>query len=124
MAFDSRDPEARPWVQWTASERERLETPDGPVETWLSVTEVQADRVRIVGHNRFLETGDVLDSESVLRFRTHAELRRSLGQAGFELSQIYGDWQRRPFREGDPVMIFVAQRPGSVYGLDTPCIPR
>src|SRR5690606_24307642 len=46
LAFDSRNPGAREWERWNReSTHQRLETPYGPVETWLEVVSVEHDRV-------------------------------------------------------------------------------
>jgi hypothetical protein len=49
---------------------------------------------------------------SALRFRGEAELARSLGDAGFAVERVYGDWDRRPASPTSRELIVVARRVG------------
>ncbi|GAB4201543.1 MAG: hypothetical protein OHK0022_23690 [Roseiflexaceae bacterium] len=88
----------------------RLDTPFGPVESWLELLSVGPGRVYFQAHNRFSATGEVLTASSELRFRTLAELTASLADAGFTIEQVYGDWQRGRFTSTSRIMVFVARR--------------
>lgn len=58
LAFESRSPDDRGWERWNPKTTfARLETPHGPVETWLEVVGVEMGRVHFVGHNLFKNTG-------------------------------------------------------------------
>lgn len=111
LAFESRSPDDRGWERWNPKTTfARLETPHGPVETWLEVVGVENGRVHFVGHNLFKNTGEDLVVTSTLRFRSHKEISSSLSRAGFTVVQVYGDWQRGPLTHTSQVMIFVACR--------------
>nr|WP_184027501.1 class I SAM-dependent methyltransferase [Deinococcus budaensis] len=111
LAFESRNPEAREWEGWTREATfERTDSPDGPLECWLEVVEVEEGRVHFVGHNLFTETGEHLVVNSELRFRSQAELTQSLVGAGFTVEQVYGDWRWGPLIPASRVMVFVARR--------------
>ena len=111
LAFESRKPEARGWLRWTPERtRRRVETPEGTVEAWWQVTEVSGDLVRSEIRYRFESTGEELVSSNVIRFRSRADLERSLGEAGFTVRTVYGDWDRSALDGGSPEMIFVAVR--------------
>jgi hypothetical protein len=51
-----------------------------------------------------------LAADSILRFRTEAELRDSLAAAGFTVEAVYGGWSREPVGAGDGELIVVASR--------------
>lgn len=117
LAFDGRNPAAREWEQWTkANTCQRLETPHGPVETWLEGVAVEEDRVRLEGHNLFLATGETIVAPSTLRFRTAEELVRSLERAGFVVEAMYGDWRRSPLTPESRTIITIARRDGGDDG--------
>jgi SAM-dependent methyltransferase len=112
LAFESRNPAARGWETWG----NRMTTVDpvaGPVERWGEVHDVSGDVVSGRMHVRFLRDGDelVVDGPQ-LRFRSVDELRLSLNEAGFAVTQAYGDWDRRPVDAGSPEIILVAAKRG------------
>jgi SAM-dependent methyltransferase len=111
LAFESRNPEDRAWERWNREATYmRLDSPHGPVETWLEVVSVANGRVRLEGHNIFTATGEVVVARSELRFRSAAELTASLLDAGFAVQHVYGDWQHGSLQVGSRIMAFVARR--------------
>lgn len=113
LAFDSRNPAAREWERWTKENtHQRLETPFGPVETWLEVVAVDGDLVRIEGYNRFLESGELVVAPSTLRFRRAEEISDSLERAGFAVEHMYGDWRRGPLKPESASIVAIARRKG------------
>lgn len=111
LAFESRNPDARAWLAWTPeASRQRLDTPLGTVDVWSDLTEVVGDLVRYDIHYRFASDGDELVSSNVLRFRSQAELERSLADAGFFVRDVFGDWDRSRVSAQSPELIFVATR--------------
>jgi SAM-dependent methyltransferase len=111
LAFESRNPNARAWLAWTPeASRQRLDTPLGAVDVWSDLTEVVGDLVHYDIHYRFASDGEELISSNVLRFRSQAELERSLADAGFEVRDVFGDWDRSAVGARSPELIFVATR--------------
>ncbi|HEX5158953.1 MAG TPA: class I SAM-dependent methyltransferase [Ktedonobacterales bacterium] len=111
LAFESRNPDAHAWEQWThGATYERIDSPFGPMERWLELVRVGKDRVRFEGHNIFTATGEVVVVGSELRFRSQAELTDSLSSVGFTVEDVYGDWDGSPFTSAVRLMIFVASR--------------
>ena len=111
LAFESRNPAAQAWLAWTPeASRQRLDTPLGAVEVWSELYEVARDLVRYDIHYRFASDGEELISSNVLRFRSQAELERSLTDAGFSVRDVFGDWDRSPVSAQSPELIFVATR--------------
>ncbi|MFV1990320.1 MAG: SAM-dependent methyltransferase, partial [Acidimicrobiales bacterium] len=58
------------------------------VESWVEVTDVSTPIVSFRRTFRFVDDGDVLISESTLRFRERAEIETSLGAAGFTVRDV------------------------------------
>ncbi|MCW3820689.1 methyltransferase domain-containing protein [Micromonospora sp. DR5-3] len=113
LAFDSRDPAARRWERWTPSaSRRRLTLPDGAVvDARTELTEVRDGLVSYVHHYRWPD-GVELSSPGTLRFRTEAELRASLADAGFTVERVYGGWAGEPVGASDDGELIVVARAG------------
>lgn len=112
LVFDSRNPRVEAWRAWKPEpSRTRVEdTPWGPVDVWFQSAEARGDLVQYEIHYRFVHSGEELVSANVLRFRTEAELTQALAAEGFEVREVFGDWDRNPLTETSPEMIFVATR--------------
>lgn len=111
LVFDGRDPRAREWERWNpVDSRRRVTLADGGVvSAWTEVTEVEAATVTIsFTHHSTLPDGTKLRSAASLRFRTEAEVRSSLRQAGFSITAIYGGWGREPVGAGDGELLVIA----------------
>lgn len=111
IAFESRDPRARAWERWTPAHRIVVDDPAaGPIETWSDAAPMVAGVVDYANHYRFLRTGEELVSPARLRFRTSAELERSLTRTGFTIERLDGAWDGRPVGDDTPELIVVASR--------------
>ncbi|HWS81842.1 MAG TPA: class I SAM-dependent methyltransferase [Rubrobacter sp.] len=118
IAFESRNPLVQPWankmikdhVDWPAqtSRRRVDDSMAGRIEWWTEILEIEDDRVRTAIHYLFTRSGEVLVSNNELRFRTRAELSRSLSDAGFSVESVFGDWDSRPADVASRELIFVA----------------
>lgn len=108
LVFESRRPEDEAWRRWTREATwTRADLPGGErVEHWVEVTDVHPGIVSFRGTFIFEPGGDTYTSDSTLRFRTDAELSRSLGEAGFEVEGLR-EAPDRPARE----YVFIARRP-------------
>lgn len=111
LVFETRDPERRAWTRWTPElTRERSTGPDGVVSVgWVEVTSVDDGLVTFDGHT-VLDDGVDRVSSSTLRFRSRDEVERSLDSAGFDVVDVYGDWDRSPVGPQTSELIVVARR--------------
>jgi SAM-dependent methyltransferase len=109
LVFESRRPERRAWLEWTPERSiARAVVPGvGPVEAWVEVTDVRDSLVSFRWTFSFGSDGEVLTSDSTLRFRSRQELGDSLTTAGFSVEDVR-DAPDRPGRE----FVFLARRPG------------
>ena len=102
LVLETRDPNREGWREWTP-EQTRTRIDDVVAEAEL--TGVDLPFVSFRWTFRFPATGDVLTSDSTLRFRTEAEVAASLRAAGFDVIDVR-DAPDRPGRE----LVFVATR--------------
>jgi SAM-dependent methyltransferase len=106
FAFETRDPTVEAWREWNREHTyRRVDIANvGVVETWLDVTEVAGPLVSFRGTCR-LADGEMLTSESTLRFRSREEVAESLVVAGLTVAGVR-DAPDRPGRE----FVFIATR--------------
>jgi SAM-dependent methyltransferase len=107
FVFETRDPESRAWEGWTeARTRTMSEVPGvGAVERWVELTEVSLPLVSFRWTYVFASDGQVLTSDSTLRFPSRSEVQESLAASGYALDEVR-DAPDRPGRE----FVFVARR--------------
>ncbi|MCW2137230.1 class I SAM-dependent methyltransferase [Actinoplanes cyaneus] len=109
LIFDSGDPAFEPWALWNP--RDSLRTvplPDGAARAWSEAAEVEPNVWHVTERYRFPD-GRELANSATLRFRTEAQLRDSLREAGFRVDRVYGGWGREPVGlSGDGEFIVIA----------------
>jgi len=109
LVFETRDPAYRAWEQWNRSASySRTEIREvGRVESWVEVTDLSGPLVSFRGTWVFASDGQVLTSDSTLRFRERDEVEASLIQHGYAVDEVR-DAPDRPGRE----LVFLARREG------------
>ncbi|MDQ6659181.1 MAG: class I SAM-dependent methyltransferase [Actinomycetota bacterium] len=108
LVFETRDPARKSWLEWGREHSHAtVDLPGiGGVETWCDVLEVTGALVTFRWTNIFASDGEVITSDSTLRFRDRDELKKSLHDNGFAVDEVR-DAPDRPGRE----FVFVATRP-------------
>ncbi|MCN9244296.1 class I SAM-dependent methyltransferase [Streptomyces sp. RY43-2] len=108
LVFETRDPARRAWEEWNREASRRVtEIPGvGAVETWVEVTDVSGPLVTFRSTYVFAADGQVLTSDSTLRFRQRDEVEAELTAQGYLLEAVR-DAPDRPGRE----FVFLARRP-------------
>jgi hypothetical protein len=109
LLLESRVPERQAWREWDREHTwTRADIPGvGVVETWCDLTGVAGDLVSFRWTHVFEADGEVLTSDSTLRFRSRVEIEASLTNAGLTVVEVR-DAPDRPGREH----VFVARRTG------------
>jgi SAM-dependent methyltransferase len=109
LVLETRDPAFRGWEEWTRDQSHRLVEVEGvgEVEKWVELTEVALPLVSFRATFVFRATGDVLTSDSTLRFRPRDELEVQLRALGYTIDEVR-DAPDRPGRE----FVFFARRAG------------
>ena len=109
LVFETRDPAFRGWEEWNRDQSYRVAEIEGvgEVENWVELTEVALPLVSFRATFVFRASGDVLTSDSTLRFRHRDEVEAQLRALGYCVDEVR-DAPDRPGRE----LVFFARRPG------------
>jgi hypothetical protein len=105
--FETRDPAVRAWEEWNreASYSDTEIAGVGAVRRWVEMTEVRGALVTFRWTWVFASDGEVLTSDSTLRFRERDEVEAGLMANGYVVEEVR-DAPDRPGRE----FVFVARR--------------
>jgi len=108
LVFEARDPARRAWEEWNqAASRRSTELPGvGAVESWIELTNVSLPLVSFRKTWIFASDGQVLTSDSTLRFREREQVEAELIAAGYAVHEVRG----APDRPGQE-FVFLAGRP-------------
>ncbi len=108
LMFETRVPARRAWEEWNRERSCRVtDVPGvGGVESWVEVTDVSLPLVTFRWTYVFAVDGQVLTSESTLRFREREEAEADLTAQGY----VVDDVREAPDRPGRE-FVFVARRP-------------
>lgn len=109
LAFESRNPAARAWETWASEEPTTRDTMHGPLREWCEVEERHGGQVMLRFFNRFEATGELVEQDELLTFRSRDLLTAQLAAAGFAVTAVWGDWRRTPFDGSQAVMVFEAE---------------
>jgi hypothetical protein len=106
--FETRVPARRAWREWNRAASHRVTDVQGvgAVESWVEVIDVSGPLVTFRGTWVFASDGEVLTSDSTLRFREREEVEATLVAHGYEVAEVR-DAPDRPGRE----FVFFALRP-------------
>ena len=107
LVFETRDPRYEAWTAWTRTASYEVTEIDGvgAVENWADLTAVNLPLVTFRWTFVFPD-GDVLISDSTLRFRERDEVEAALAAQGY----VVGDVRGAPDRPGRE-FVFLARRP-------------
>ncbi|WP_129843428.1 class I SAM-dependent methyltransferase [Streptomyces sp. RFCAC02] len=108
LVFETRDPARGAWEEWTRENSYRVtEIPAiGSVESWVDLIEVSLPLVTFRWTYVFAADGQVMTSDSTLRFRERAEVETDLVAHGYAVEDVR-DAPDRPGKE----FVFLARRP-------------
>ncbi|AZP18739.1 class I SAM-dependent methyltransferase [Streptomyces aquilus] len=108
LVFETRNPARRAWEEWNRETSYAVtEVPGtGRVESWVELLDVTGPLVTFRWTYVFTADGQVLTSDSTLRFRERGEVEAELAAEGYTLDDVR-DAPDRPGRE----FVFVARRP-------------
>jgi hypothetical protein len=106
LVFETRDPAVEAWREWNRVDSHSVDEIDGvgAVENWAELTDVSLPLVTFRWTFVFPD-GEVLTSDSTLRFRERDEVEASLVAHGYVVEEVRGA-PDRPGRE----FVFFARR--------------
>lgn len=107
LVFEARDPAKEAWKGWNREQSyQKITAPGvGTVEFWTELVHIALPLVTFRHVYVFQADGQVMTSDSTLRFRTRAEITETLSQAQFTVESVR-DAPDRPGLE----IVFVAYR--------------
>ena len=108
LVFETRDPAKRAWQEWSRAASHKITEIEGvgAVESWVEVIDVSGPLVTFRWTGTFASDGQVLTSDSTLRFRERDEVEATLVAHGYAVEQVRG----APDRPGKE-FVFFALRP-------------
>jgi len=111
FAFESRNPAARAWEEWTPARALQVTDAEGRSVTVSLEVEAPFDGRSVGFAQTFRSAGwdAPLVSRSVLRFIDAAGIARLLGEAGFTIEAQYGDFDRRPLTAESREIVTIAR---------------
>jgi SAM-dependent methyltransferase len=107
LVFETRDPAFRGWEEWNRAASYRVAEVEGvgTVEHWVELTDVSMPLVSFRSTWVFASDGQVLTSDSTLRFRERDEVVETLEAHAYSVVDVR-DAPDRPGRE----LVFLARR--------------
>lgn len=112
FAFETRNPSDCDWYD-TDWERWRTFTDQNghTVDGWVKSTYDQQHLLEHLAFRRTVrETGETVEVETLLRYTDVEQLNRRLADAGFTVTEQYGNWMRHPLIYDSPEIITVCQK--------------
>ncbi|WP_431802782.1 class I SAM-dependent methyltransferase [Microbacterium sp. bgisy203] len=109
LAFETRNPDARAWEDWSSPTRSTRHTRHGELIEWMTAEEIAPGTVRIEASNYFVEADETVIDRFDLVFRDLETVSRDLEAAGFDVEAVSGDGLETPFEGSAPLMVFVAR---------------
>jgi SAM-dependent methyltransferase len=108
LVLETRDPARRAWEEWNRAASYKVTEIEGigAVESWVEVIDVRGALVTFRWTGVFASDGQVLTSDSMLRFRERDEVEATLVAHGYAVKEVR-DAPDRPGRE----FVFFALRP-------------
>jgi SAM-dependent methyltransferase len=112
FAFETRNPLAREWERWTPDKFAEVSDASGAVVRMSRevLTPIKGDLVSFTHTFTSPDWDHPQVSRSTLRFVDANSLRSFLSDAGLEIAEQFGDWNRRALTANSPEIITLAKR--------------
>jgi SAM-dependent methyltransferase len=112
FAFETRNPLARVWEDWTPANAAEVTDADGVIVRMAHEVEtpVEGDVVRFTTTFTSPSWDRPQASQSALRFLEAASLSRYLADAGLVIEDQFGDWSGNLLSDASPEIITIARR--------------
>jgi SAM-dependent methyltransferase len=111
LAFESRNPGARGWERWNREQTlQTVQTDDGQIDLWHETVDVDLPRETYRTLTVHRRTAERTESSETQAFRDESTLRRSLAAVGFDVRDLYGDWQHGPVSRESRELVVIARK--------------
>lgn len=112
--FDSRNPVAREWEEWTPDQSRRIinDPQLGKVEAWNDVRYDEAAGIATYGTFYRSVSGEEWSAEASIRFSSQQHIAALADDAGLVVDQWLGDWTGQPFQPASPEIIAIGRLRG------------
>lgn len=112
LGFDTRDPDARGWEAWTKKHSHRIvRLPEGDVQHWYQTTHVDEETGLVdFGAHEISREGIERIEPSRIRFRSQAQIRAMLLDAGLTIDNVFGGYNSEPVGQGVGALVVTAHR--------------
>ena len=108
--FETRNPAAREWEAWPRRFARRIVVDGDSFEMTTEIDAVDGELVTFTHTYTSPAWAAPRTSQSTLRFLPAASLACFLADAGLEVVEQYGDWDRSPIADTSPEIITLARR--------------
>jgi SAM-dependent methyltransferase len=110
FAFETRNPSARAWEQWTDKRPFTFTDASGATVRMVRQVTRPFDGRTVSFSHTFTKAGwdGPQISHSTLRFLDATSLASFLTEAGFVIEDQFGDWDRQPLTDASPEIIIIA----------------
>ncbi len=111
FVFETRNPLARAWEEWTPEKAGSVVSPTGETIGMFRTVDAVADGC-VFFHHTFTSPGWAAPrvSHSTLRFLDAGQVAAFLSEAGFVIERQFGDWNGGPFTAASREIITLARR--------------
>lgn len=107
FVFESRNP-GHPWATEWHGRSVSYESPGGVVNESIEVLDASRSFVEFV--TRYQLVNETVTSHSKLRFFSRSEIENMIAEAGLQVSDSYGGWDRSVLSDCAKEMIFIVRR--------------
>jgi SAM-dependent methyltransferase len=119
FVFETRDPQGSPWEEWDGMSFTAVNPEDGGVvSVSYKIISVTGDVVQMTETMAGQWWDEPQVGHGTLRFLDAGTLAGFLGEAGFGITEQYGDWAKGPVTGSTEEIITVAVRQDGLY----PCV--
>lgn len=109
FAFETRHPQATAWERWVVGDSGDISFTDGRVLRMSYRAAVRGDVVELVEVTATADGTVLREDPGSLRFLNPGALNAFLAEAGFEVQEQYGDWERGPVTAESREIVTVAR---------------
>jgi 2-polyprenyl-3-methyl-5-hydroxy-6-metoxy-1,4-benzoquinol methylase len=113
LVFDTRNTDtSKAGLNWPKKDnpKESINPAHGKILTWVNILNIVGNIMLYEVNNKIVSTGEVLTSTNELVFRKQDEITKFLNEAGFEIQDIYGNFDKSELTVSSPEIIFVCKK--------------